>query len=62
MANKNNTITNNYISNVAGSGIVLMSGEFTDSLLTKDFNATPRMKSGKMVREPRYGAVKYCTF
>jgi hypothetical protein len=62
VANKNNTVTNNYISDVALSGIVLMSGEFTDSLLTINYNATPRMKSGKMVREPRYGAVKYCTF
>ena len=60
--NKSNTVINNYISNVDRSGIILMSGEFTDSLLTKNYNATPRMKSGKLVREPRYGQVKYCTF
>ena len=39
-----------------------MAGEYLDKELTKDYNGTKRMKSGKMVREPSYGHVRNCLF
>jgi len=62
IANENNMVINNYISDVVEGGIILMTGEYLDKELTKNYDGTKRLKSGKMVREPSYGQVRNCLF
>jgi poly(beta-D-mannuronate) lyase len=56
ISGKSHQVENNYISEIAGDGLVIMAGEFIDSSLTKNY--TPILRTNtKLGRVPRYSSV-----
>ena len=61
VAGQSHRVVNNYISDVSGTGIVLMTGEYIDTYLTPSY--TPILRAGTTLgRVPKYGQVKNGVF
>jgi poly(beta-D-mannuronate) lyase len=57
VAGQGHRVVNNYISDVSGDGLILISGEYIDTFLTPDYK--PIFREGTPLgRVPRYGHVK----
>lgn len=57
VAGQGHRVVNNYVSDVSGDGLILISGEYIDTFLTPDYK--PILREGtRLGRVPRYGHVK----
>lgn len=57
IAGQNHRVINNYISDISGDGLILITGEYIDTYLTKSYIPVPRAGTA-LGRVPRYGPVK----